>query len=175
VRNVALESSTVVSKINPQAERDFGGIFMNVSLENRDGYLDPKLEANKKTVLAFYEAGLNRKDFEAASKFIGERYVQHNPLIADDIEGFKAFLGFLKETFPGWPCTRMVCACPATEAQRSSTSSSLKTERSSNTGMLCNPSRRAPLARTGCFDRSGYGSPTSRTSFGGGPCLPLIG
>ena len=74
---------------------------MNVALENRDGYLDPKLEANKKTVMAFYEAGLNNKDFEAASKFIGERYVQHNPLIADGIEGFKTFLGFLKETLPG--------------------------------------------------------------------------
>ena len=74
---------------------------MNVALENRDGYLDPKLEANKKTVMAFYEAGLNNKDFEAASKFIGDRYVQHNPLIADGIDGFKTFLGFLKETFPG--------------------------------------------------------------------------
>src|SRR4051794_33931126 len=29
------------------------------------------LEANKKTVLAFYEAGLNQKDFDAASKFFG--------------------------------------------------------------------------------------------------------
>jgi hypothetical protein len=26
--------------------------------------------------------------------------VQHNPLIADGIEGFRAFLGFLKATFP---------------------------------------------------------------------------
>ena len=36
-------------------------------------------EANKKTVLEFYEQGLNRKDFDAAAKFIGPRYVQHNP------------------------------------------------------------------------------------------------
>ena len=36
-------------------------------------------EANKKTVLEFYEAGLNKKDFEAASKFFGPRYIQHNP------------------------------------------------------------------------------------------------
>ena len=59
-----------------------------------------KLEANKKTVLEFYEAGLNQKDFDAAAKFFGPRYVQHNPTAPDGIEGFKAFLGFLREKFP---------------------------------------------------------------------------
>ena len=57
-------------------------------------------EANKKAVLEFYEAGLNKKDFEAASKFFGPRYIQHNPTAPDGIEGFKAFIGFLKEKFP---------------------------------------------------------------------------
>jgi predicted SnoaL-like aldol condensation-catalyzing enzyme len=66
----------------------------------QSGSQDPRLEANKKIVLAFYEAGLNQKDFDAASKFIGEHYVQHNPLIADGIDGFKTFVGFLKQTFP---------------------------------------------------------------------------
>ena len=58
------------------------------------------LEANKKTVVEFYDAALNRKDFEAASRFFGPRYVQHNPNAPDGIEGFKAFLGFLREKFP---------------------------------------------------------------------------
>ena len=62
---------------------------------------DPTLEANKRTVLAFYDAGLNRKDFAAASRLIGTRYVQHNPLIGDGIEGFRGFLRYLKEAFPG--------------------------------------------------------------------------
>jgi predicted SnoaL-like aldol condensation-catalyzing enzyme len=62
--------------------------------------MDRHLESNKRTVLAFYEAGLNRKDFDAAAKFIGPRYVQHNPLIADGLDGFKAFIGYLRETFP---------------------------------------------------------------------------
>jgi predicted SnoaL-like aldol condensation-catalyzing enzyme len=57
-------------------------------------------ETNKKTVLEFYEKGLNQKDFEAASKFFGSRYVQHNPTAPDGIEGFKSFLGFLREKFP---------------------------------------------------------------------------
>jgi len=58
------------------------------------------LEANKKAVLEFYEKGLNQKDFEAAAKYIGPRYVQHNPTAPDGPEGFKAFLGFLREKFP---------------------------------------------------------------------------
>jgi predicted SnoaL-like aldol condensation-catalyzing enzyme len=57
-------------------------------------------EANKKTVLEFYEMALNRKDFDAAAKFIGPRYVQHNPTAPDGPEGFKAFLNFLREKFP---------------------------------------------------------------------------
>jgi predicted SnoaL-like aldol condensation-catalyzing enzyme len=57
-------------------------------------------EANKKTVLEFYEKALNQKDFDAAAKFIGPRYVQHNPTAPDGPEGFKAFLGFLREKFP---------------------------------------------------------------------------
>lgn len=57
-------------------------------------------EANKKTVVEFYEKGLNQKDFEAAAKYFGPRYVQHNPTAADGIEGFGKFIAFLREKFP---------------------------------------------------------------------------
>jgi predicted SnoaL-like aldol condensation-catalyzing enzyme len=57
-------------------------------------------ETNKKAVLEFYEKGLNEKDFDAASKYLGPRYTQHNPSAQDGPEGFKAFLGFLREKFP---------------------------------------------------------------------------
>ena len=57
-------------------------------------------EANRKVVVDFYEKAINQKDFEAASKYFGNRYVQHNPGAADGPEGLKAFLGFLKEKFP---------------------------------------------------------------------------
>jgi len=58
------------------------------------------IEANKKTVLEFYEAGLNKKDFEAAAKYFGPKYIQHNPGAPDGIEGFKTFVNFLREKFP---------------------------------------------------------------------------
>ncbi|WP_315838710.1 nuclear transport factor 2 family protein [Bradyrhizobium prioriisuperbiae] len=62
---------------------------------------DPaQLEANTKAVLEFYEKGLNQKDFEAASKYFGPKYVQHNPTAPDGIEGFKTFLEFLRSKFP---------------------------------------------------------------------------
>ena len=57
-------------------------------------------EANKKNVVEFYNKALNDKDFEAASKYLGSRYTQHNPVAADGPEGLKAFLGFLRDKFP---------------------------------------------------------------------------
>ena len=57
-------------------------------------------ETNKKNVVEFYEKALNQKDFEAASKYLGPRYTQHNPAAADGPEGLKAFIQFLREKFP---------------------------------------------------------------------------
>ena len=57
-------------------------------------------EANRKVVLAFYEKGLNQKDADAALAYVGNRYVQHNPGAADGPEGFRKFIGFLREKFP---------------------------------------------------------------------------
>ena len=56
--------------------------------------------ANKAAVLAFYEQGLNRKDADAALKYLGERYVQHNPNAADGPEGFRQFVAFLRDKYP---------------------------------------------------------------------------
>ena len=58
------------------------------------------LEANKKSVVAFYEKAINQKDFDAASKHLGSRYIQHNPVAADGPEGLKGFIGFLRDKFP---------------------------------------------------------------------------
>jgi predicted SnoaL-like aldol condensation-catalyzing enzyme len=58
------------------------------------------LEANKKIVVDFYEKGLNQKDYDAAAKYFGPRYVQHNPGAGNGPEGFKRLVGFLKEKFP---------------------------------------------------------------------------
>jgi predicted SnoaL-like aldol condensation-catalyzing enzyme len=57
-------------------------------------------DTNKKNVVEFYEKALNQKDFEAASRYLGPRYTQHNPVAADGPEGLKAFIQFLRDKFP---------------------------------------------------------------------------
>ena len=59
-----------------------------------------KEKANKAAVIAFYDAALNKLDFEAASKYLGPYYKQHNPTAADGAEGLKGFIAFLKTSFP---------------------------------------------------------------------------
>jgi predicted SnoaL-like aldol condensation-catalyzing enzyme len=59
-----------------------------------------QMDANKKAVVEFYEKGLNQKDFDAASKYFGAQYVQHNPTAPDGIQGFKTFVEFLRSKFP---------------------------------------------------------------------------
>jgi predicted SnoaL-like aldol condensation-catalyzing enzyme len=61
---------------------------------------EAKEEANKAVVIAFYNAALNEKDWEKASKFIGSRYVQHNQAAVDGPEGIKAHIENLKKNFP---------------------------------------------------------------------------
>lgn len=57
-------------------------------------------ERNKQVVVEFYNAVVNEKDFDTASRYIGDKYTQHNPLVADGIEGLKNFIDFLKTNFP---------------------------------------------------------------------------
>lgn len=63
-----------------------------------------KAEADKaakiQVVKDFYEAAINEKDFDKASSFLGATYIQHNPGAKDGPEGLKAFLEFLKTSFP---------------------------------------------------------------------------
>ncbi|MBX4928212.1 SnoaL-like domain-containing protein [Rhizobium binae] len=57
-------------------------------------------ERNKAIVLDFIEKAVNLGDLEAASRYFGEAYIQHNPNIPDGIEGFKAYVRKLRGTFP---------------------------------------------------------------------------
>jgi predicted SnoaL-like aldol condensation-catalyzing enzyme len=59
-----------------------------------------QLESNKATAVAFYDAAINQKDYEAAAAYLGPQYKQHNPTAADGAEGLKGFIEFLKTRFP---------------------------------------------------------------------------
>jgi predicted SnoaL-like aldol condensation-catalyzing enzyme len=59
-----------------------------------------QLESNKRIATEFYDAAINRKDFAAASRYLGSAYRQHNPTAADGAEGLRSFIDFLKARFP---------------------------------------------------------------------------
>lgn len=59
-------------------------------------------DANTKAVLEFYELAINRKDFEAAEKYLGPHYVQHNPSAADGKDGLKRFIQYLRAELPDY-------------------------------------------------------------------------
>ena len=61
---------------------------------------ESQMELNKKNVLAFYEKLINQKDFESASVYMGDHYIQHNPLAADGAEGLKKFIDYLRTAYP---------------------------------------------------------------------------
>lgn len=59
-----------------------------------------RLEANKKLVLAFYDAMIGRKDFEAGRQYMGATYKQHAPYATDGHEGLRAFVDWFRTSFP---------------------------------------------------------------------------
>jgi predicted SnoaL-like aldol condensation-catalyzing enzyme len=61
---------------------------------------DKQEEQNKKNVVEFYEKAINQKDFEAASKYMGPRYRQHNPMAADGPGGLQGYIQFLRAKYP---------------------------------------------------------------------------
>jgi len=64
------------------------------------GSREDQIEVNKRKVVEFYDLLINRKDFAAASAYMGESYRQHNPLVADGPEGLAAFVDFLRAEYP---------------------------------------------------------------------------
>jgi predicted SnoaL-like aldol condensation-catalyzing enzyme len=52
-----------------------------------------KREANKKTVLAFYDA-IIKLDFEAARQYVGNIYIEHDPEREDGLPGLEKSLDF---------------------------------------------------------------------------------
>lgn len=61
---------------------------------------DTLQETNKKIVVNFYELGFNKKQSQEARKYLGDRYVQHNPRATDGPDGFVKYIETLREKFP---------------------------------------------------------------------------
>lgn len=59
-----------------------------------------QLQHNKEVVVNFYDAAINKKDFNTAEKYMGLYYKQHNPMAEDGKDGFKKFIDYLRNTYP---------------------------------------------------------------------------
>jgi predicted SnoaL-like aldol condensation-catalyzing enzyme len=58
------------------------------------------LAANKRLVVALYNAAINEKNFEQAATFLGPEYRQHNPTAGDGPSGLRDYIDMLKVKHP---------------------------------------------------------------------------
>ena len=59
------------------------------------------IEVNKQTVVSYYTLAFNdKRPEEAVAKYIGSRYVQHNPQAPDGPDAFVQFVKGFAEQFP---------------------------------------------------------------------------
>lgn len=58
------------------------------------------LEENKNNAIAFYKTAFEGNPREAIEKYVGDIYIQHNPVVADGLQGFIDYFERMHKEFP---------------------------------------------------------------------------
>jgi predicted SnoaL-like aldol condensation-catalyzing enzyme len=58
-------------------------------------------DSNKANAIAFYETAYLGKPREAAERYVGGEYIQHNPLVGDGIDAFVRYFEEMAADYPG--------------------------------------------------------------------------
>jgi predicted SnoaL-like aldol condensation-catalyzing enzyme len=58
------------------------------------------LDASKRTVLAFYEQAVKRRDFTAAAQYLAPVLIQHRTDAADGADGLREFIERMRAAYP---------------------------------------------------------------------------
>lgn len=58
------------------------------------------LEANKKNAIAFYKMAYEGAPRQAVDIYIGDEYIQHNPDVADGLQGFIDYFDRMQSEYP---------------------------------------------------------------------------
>ena len=58
------------------------------------------LEKNKKNAIAFYQSAYDGNPRKAVEQYVGNEYIQHNPLVGDDKEPFIEYFERMAKEYP---------------------------------------------------------------------------
>lgn len=58
------------------------------------------LQTNKESAIAFYKTAYLGKPAEAVEKYVGDQYIQHNPLVGNGKEAFIEYFTQMHEEYP---------------------------------------------------------------------------
>ena len=55
---------------------------------------------NKEIATKFFEAVVNEKNYDAAAKYLGKTYIEHDPVGVDGAVGLNMYIEYLRDKFP---------------------------------------------------------------------------
>lgn len=58
------------------------------------------LESNKRNAITFYKMAYEGNPRQAVNQYVGDDYIQHNPLVGDGVEPFVAYFEKMAEEYP---------------------------------------------------------------------------